>query len=68
MPCIELRFGLKAEEFIDHQEVLDTLAYARAHQKQPCALIEQLIDQSRPVQRTHSPRGSLAIRVRPAGN
>ena len=32
----------KAEEFINHQEVLDTLEYARAN-KNNHALIEQLI-------------------------
>ncbi|WP_263665175.1 [FeFe] hydrogenase H-cluster radical SAM maturase HydG [Bacteroides nordii] len=37
--------SLKAEEFIDHQEVLDTLAYARTH-KSNRALIEQLIEKA----------------------
>ena len=34
-----------AEEFIDHQEILDTLDYARTH-KNNRALIEQLIDKA----------------------
>ena len=34
--------SLKAEEFIDHQEVLDTLAYADAH-KTDAALIDSII-------------------------
>lgn len=37
--------SLKAEEFIDHQEVLDTLEYARTH-KSNRALIEQLIEKA----------------------
>ena len=36
----------KAEEFIDHQEVLDSLAYAQAH-KSDAALIDQLLDKAR---------------------
>ncbi|MDO4180067.1 MAG: [FeFe] hydrogenase H-cluster radical SAM maturase HydG [Bacteroidales bacterium] len=35
----------KAEEFIDHNEILDTLDYARTH-KSDRALIEQLIDKA----------------------
>ena len=34
-----------AEEFIDHQEILETLEYARSN-KSNCALIEQLIDKA----------------------
>lgn len=37
--------SLKAEEFIDHQEVLDTLEYARTH-KSNRALIKQLIEKA----------------------
>ena len=36
----------KAEEFIDHQEILDTLAYADAH-KDDAALIDQIIAKAR---------------------
>ena len=36
----------KAEEFIDHQEVLDSLAYAQAH-KSDAALIDQLLEKAR---------------------
>ena len=35
-----------AEEFIDHQEILDTLAYADAH-KADAALIDQILDKAR---------------------
>ena len=35
-----------AEEFIDHQEILDTLAYADAH-KTDAALIDQILDKAR---------------------
>ncbi len=37
--------SLKAEEFIDHQEILDTLAYAEAHQND-LPLIHQIIDKA----------------------
>ena len=36
----------KAEEFIDHQEVLDSLEYAQAH-KSDAALISRLLDKAR---------------------
>ena len=36
----------KAEEFIDHQEILDTLAYADAH-KDDAALIDEIIAKAR---------------------
>lgn len=36
----------RAEEFIDHQEILDTLAYADAH-KTDAALIDQILDKAR---------------------
>ena len=36
----------KAEEFIDHQEILDTLAYADAH-KTDAALIEGILEKAR---------------------
>ena len=38
--------SLKAEEFIDHQEVLDTLAYADAH-KTDAALIDDIIEKAK---------------------
>ncbi len=41
-----------AEEFIDHQEILDTLEYAHNNKKSNRALIEQLIDKSCSIQRT----------------
>ena len=34
--------SMKAEEFIDHQEILDSLAYADAH-KNDAALIDAII-------------------------
>lgn len=37
--------SLKAEEFIDHQEILDTLAYAEAH-KNDLALVHEIIDKT----------------------
>jgi 2-iminoacetate synthase len=37
---------MKAEEFIDHQEILDTLAYADAH-KTDAALIDQIIEKAK---------------------
>ena len=36
----------KAEEFIDHQEILDTLAYADAH-KSDAALIDEILQKAR---------------------
>ena len=36
----------KAEEFIDHQEILDTLAYADAH-KTDAALIDEILEKAR---------------------
>ena len=36
----------QAEEFIDHQEILDTLAYADAH-KTDAALIDQILAKAR---------------------
>ena len=38
--------SLKAEEFIDHQEILDTLAYADAN-KNNVALIDQILNKAR---------------------
>lgn len=38
--------SLKAEEFIDHQEILDTLEYASAH-KHDEALIDQILNKAR---------------------
>ena len=38
--------SLKAEEFIDHQEVLDSLAYADAH-KTDAALIDAIIEKAK---------------------
>ena len=38
--------SMKAEEFIDHQEILDTLAYAEAH-KADAALIDTIIKKAR---------------------
>ena len=40
--------SLKAEEFIDNQEILDTLAYAEAN-KNNFELIEELLEKARPV-------------------
>ncbi|SDB25915.1 2-iminoacetate synthase [Pseudobutyrivibrio sp. YE44] len=40
--------SLKAEEFIDNQEILDTIAYAEAN-KNNFELIEQLLEKARPV-------------------
>ena len=38
--------SLKAEEFIDHSEILDTLAYADAH-KADAALIDSILEKAR---------------------
>ena len=38
--------SMKAEEFIDHQEILDTLAYADAH-KNDVALIDSIIEKAK---------------------
>ena len=38
--------SLKAEEFIDHQEILDSLAYADAH-KDDIALIDEILEKAR---------------------
>ena len=38
--------SLKAEEFIDHQEILDTLSYSDAH-KNDTALISQIIEKAK---------------------
>ncbi|MBR5635588.1 MAG: [Pseudobutyrivibrio sp.] len=40
--------SLKAEEFIDHQEILDTIEYAEAN-KNNFELIDQLLEKARPV-------------------
>ena len=40
--------SLKAEEFINHGEILETLSYAEAH-KGDMALIRQILDKARPV-------------------
>ena len=37
----------KAEEFINHEEILDTLAYAEAH-KNDVALIDEILEKARP--------------------
>ena len=38
--------SMKAEEFIDHQEILDSLAYADAH-KEDTALIDQILEKAK---------------------
>ena len=38
--------SLKAEEFIDHGEVLESLRYAEAH-KHDAALIDQILEKAR---------------------
>ena len=38
--------SLKAEEFIDHQEILDSLAYADAH-KDDITLIDEILEKAR---------------------
>ena len=38
--------SLKAEEFINHAEILDTLAYADAH-KNDMALVHEILDKAR---------------------
>ena len=38
--------SLKAEEFIDHQEILDTLEYADAN-KNNVALIDEILNKAR---------------------
>lgn len=38
--------SLKAEEFIDHQEILDTLAYSEAH-KNDQELILQILEKAK---------------------
>ena len=38
--------SLKAEEFIDHQEILDSLAYADAH-KDDIPLIDKILEKAR---------------------
>ena len=40
--------SLKADEFIDHQEILDTIEYAEAN-KNNFELIDQLLEKARPV-------------------
>ena len=39
--------SLKAEEFINHQEILDTLAYAEASNKDNLKLIDQIIEKAK---------------------
>ena len=39
--------SLKADEFIDHQEILDTLQYAEEH-KHDVALIDSILEKARP--------------------
>ena len=38
--------SMKAEEFIDHQEILDSLAYADAH-KTDAVLIDSILEKAR---------------------
>ena len=38
--------SLKAEEFINHQEILDTLAYADAH-KNDLALVDEILEKAK---------------------
>lgn len=40
------KYSMKAEEFIDHQQILDTLAFADEH-KRDAALIDQIIGKAR---------------------
>ena len=40
------KYSMKAEEFIDHQQILDTLAFADEH-KRDAALIDQIIEKAR---------------------
>ena len=46
----------KAEEFINHEEILETLAYADAH-KDDAALIDQIIAKTRLKKRPLPPGG-----------
>ena len=38
--------SLKAEEFINHEEILDTLAYADAH-KNDLELVDQILEKAK---------------------
>ena len=40
--------SLKAEEFINHEEIMETLAYAEEH-KNDIPLIESILEKARPV-------------------
>ena len=42
--------SMKAEEFINHEEILETLAYAEAH-KDDRAMIEAILEKARPVKK-----------------
>ena len=44
--------SLKAEEFINHEEILETLAYADAH-KNDAALIDRILEKARPVKQAN---------------
>ena len=44
--------SLKADEFIDHQEILDTLQYAEEH-KHDVALIDSILEKARPPKDRH---------------
>lgn len=52
--------SLKAEEFIDHNEVMDTLAYAAAH-ADDVRLIDAILQKARSPQRLDAPRGDGVV-------
>ena len=51
--------SMKAEEFICHEEILDTLAYAEAN-KNNKELLEQIIAKAKPVSYTHLTFSSIS--------
>ncbi len=55
--------SLKAEEFIDHQEILDTLAYADEN-KDNLELIDQILNKARERKGLSTPGGLCAAGLR----
>ena len=54
--------SLKAEEFINNEEILETLAYAEENKNNP-ELIKTILDKARPVKKDKA----MSVKVLPIG-
>ena len=55
--------SMKAEEFINHEEILETVAYANEH-KNDTALVDEILKKAKKRKGAFPPRGKRAACVR----